>query len=320
MWLAAGLFGSLLLVPYLLPKTQLVPLAGVAMWWSILALRAIIAVCIGVIALLYVPASGLFDLLTAWCMHAVVPFFATHLGLSGHQLGDAAVLVPALVLILSAGSALIGILKAAHAVARWLRCSALGAGPEGSVLVSEAGMILGAAGLRAPRVVVSHGALAELDDAELAAGLQHEWGHVRRGHRFVTVTSVLLLGVSRFLPGGKSAYRHLQFHLERDADQYAVQTTGDPLALASAICKVAAAGTVPRNPAVAGLDGTGAPERLRILLDEPASPPRPATSFLAGAVCVAVVAVTLALALALPMVAHAGAELTRDGPQIAGCA
>ena len=41
------------------------------------------------------------------------------------------------------------------------------------------------------------------------------------------------------MPGTKDALQRLQFCLERDADEYAVDRTRNPIALASAICKAA---------------------------------------------------------------------------------
>lgn len=266
MWVLAGALGALLLAPHLLPRTQLSPLVGIGMWWSVLAFRLAIAVCVALVVLLYLPASQLFELLTRWCLH-VSPIIVTHL--SGHRLGDAASLVPALVLVLSVGSALLQSWRAGRSVRGWLRRSALGPGPQDSVIVDDPAVILAAAGMRERQVVVSAGALAGLDDAELAAGLQHEWGHVRRSHWLVTLSSSLLLSVSRFLPGGGSAFRNLQFHLERDADRYAVRSTGDPLALASAICKMAAARPMrPHGSATFALDGGYTTDRVRLLLDD----------------------------------------------------
>ena len=74
-------------------------------------------------------------------------------------------------------------------------------------------VIVAAAGIRAPRVVVSAGALTTLDDAELEAGLQHEWGHVLRRHRFLSLLGQGCRAVSRFLPGGERALASLQLHL-----------------------------------------------------------------------------------------------------------
>jgi hypothetical protein len=48
-------------------------------------------------------------------------------------------------------------------------------------------------------------------------------------------------GVARAIPGIRTGERELRFHIQRDADQYAVRTLHDPLSLASAICKAAGA-------------------------------------------------------------------------------
>ena len=54
---------------------------------------------------------------------------------------------------------------------------------------------------------------------ELAFG---HWltGHVRRGHRFISVAATALHGCCRLLPGSGSGLEELQFHLERDADEW----------------------------------------------------------------------------------------------------
>lgn len=309
MWLLAAGMATLLVAPHLVPRTYVEPLAGITMWWSALALR--VAVTFGgvLVVLMYFPASGLFDLLTRWCLHAVLPFLTTHVGLSGHRLGDAAALVPALFVVISAGSALVGGWQAARSVHRWMRRNVLGPGPHGSLLVGDQEMIVAVAGMREPRVVISSGALAALDEAELNAGLQHEWGHVRRRHRLVTVSAALLLSASRILPGGGSAFRNLQFHLERDADRYAVRTTGDPLALASAICKVAAARATPiGDHALSRLDGSSTSDRLSLLLSGGLFRGRRIPSVIASALAVLTAVLTIALIVALPTVARAGAE------------
>lgn len=319
MWVLAASLGALLIAPHLLPRAQLPPLVGIAMWWSVLVFRVAVALWVAIFVLLYFPASQLFDLLTRWCLHAVVPLVATHLGFSGHRLGDAASLIPALVLLISAASALVGAWRAARSVRFWLGKNALGPGPQDSVLVDDPEVILAAAGVRAPKVVVSAGAVAGLDEAELAAGLQHEWGHVRRLHRLVTLSSSLLISVSRFLPGGRSAFRNLQFHLERDADRYAVSRTRDPLALASAICKVAEARSGLTGLAVSRLDGGCTSDRLRLLLSGDAFHGRRAPSLIGGLLTLATVSVTVALLLAVPAAAESGIAMARTGPPVDAC-
>jgi Zn-dependent protease with chaperone function len=129
-------------------------------------------------------------------------------------------------------------------------------------------MLFAVPGLGRRRIVLSDRALAELDDAELEACLAHERGHLRRGHRAAGLVGNLLVVLGGPLPGGRAALRGLLLSLERDADEYAVARTGDPLALASAICKVAGGSARRRVRGLAfGLDGPGGtPARLEGLL------------------------------------------------------
>src|SRR5581483_10133298 len=97
----------------------------------------------------------------------------------------------------------------------------------------------------------------------------------------------------------------LDFHLERDADAYALRRTNDPLALASAICKAA---QVPgHGPALAGLAGRGTSERLRLLISGPPLPSRLA-SFAARALTVTLATASLVLVLSSPSLSQAAAD------------
>lgn len=265
--LAVGLVATVI-APHGIAQTVLPPTTGIVLWVVVLTLRAVMAISLAAIALLYLPATELFGLLTHWCLHAVVPFLTTHLGFDGHGLGDVAVLVPALVIALFTVTATFALSRAAFAARRLLRRGTLGAGPRGSLIVGGSEVMVAAAGLRSPRVVVSAGALVHLDDAELAAGLEHEWGHVRRRHGLVSAWAQLSAAVSRFLPGGGCALGMLRFHLERDADEYAIARTGDRLALASAIAKAANAHEAKPTPAITLLGGGVVRERLHVLLTE----------------------------------------------------
>ena len=309
----AAVIVAVVALPHLLPQARLAPASGVALWVSVLSLRALLAVVLAMIVVLYLPATELFGLVTQWCVHAVIPFIATHLGLSGHGLGDAATLVPTLVVAASALSAPFGIWRGARAVRHWLRKSSLGRGPRESVIVGGPEILVAAAGLFGPRVVVSAGALTQLDEAELAAGLEHEWGHVARRHRFASLCAQLLFAVARPLPGSRRVLEQLHFHLERDADEYAVRRTGDRLALASAICKAAGAerpgGT---EPALARLGGPGVGERVGILLSDAAIRGVLPTGVARGLTAI-VTGLVLAIALSAPAVAQTGlAELQQE--------
>jgi Zn-dependent protease with chaperone function len=303
-WAAAALLGVLAL-PHLWPRLWLRPSTGIALWLGVLALRSVIAAVAVLLLVLYLPSTEIFQLVTHWCFHAVLPVIAVHLGFSGHTLGDAALLVPALTLAISALFALHGAWRAARVVAAWKRSSSLGAGPRRSVVVGDSDVVVAAAGLRRPHVVVSTGALTKLDDEELEAGLEHEWGHIHRKHRFWALAGALMLAIARLLPGSKRAFEELHFHLERDADEYAVRRTGNPLALANAICK-AAVSDRPEPVALMSLAGYAGRGRLGALLDRP----QLGSVVRASGVFIALLPSALALALlvSMPMIASIGVQ------------
>lgn len=306
---AALVIGAVLVAPHLAPRTELRPVTAIAMWTTVLGLRAALCAVAALWSVLFLPSTPPFQAISDWCVHAGVPFFAEHFGLSGHALGDVASFTPVAVLLTLTATAGIGAWKALRAAASWLGRNAVGYGPDESVIVGDAQVIVATAGVARPKVIVSAGALIDLDDAELKAGLAHEWGHVRRGHRSLTLTSTALLAASRLLPGGRKAFDELQFHLERDADDYAVRRTGDPLALASAICKTAAGGSgAPAPLMMASLAGANTAERLRLLLQGEAAATSPHRhNFLASAVAAGALVFGVSLLLMLPELAYASA-------------
>ncbi|MBK5219615.1 MAG: M56 family metallopeptidase [Thermoleophilia bacterium] len=291
--------------PYLLPRSSLAPMTGAALWLSVLALRAVLVGLAALIAILYLPATSIFQLMTHWCFHAVLPFLTTHLGFSGHGIGDAATLVPGLVLGISAISAIFAIWRTARAMRRWVKRSSLGPGPGESVIVGGHEVVVAAAGIRGAQIVISTGALTRLDEEELAASLAHERGHIARCHPYLVLAANLAFGIARCLPGSRDALRRFQFCLERDADEYAVDRTRNPIALASAICKAAADSPTP-GPAFATLAGSGAPARLRLLLDRSAARPNPWAEAAARGLVVALVGAVLLAAAVTPTLARAG--------------
>ena len=160
-------------------------------------------------------------------------------------------------------------------------------------------------------MLVSAGALARLDDAELAAALSHERGHVARRHRWVLLYAETCRALARFLPGTARAARELAFHLERDADRWALRRHPDRLALASAICKSGAA------PATAtSLTGSGgAVERVQELLEpvhRAAAPGRPLAALAGG-----LAALVLCVAIVLPL--ELAAEAAGPPPVVHSC-
>jgi hypothetical protein len=198
-------------------------------------------------------------------------------------------------------------------VRRLIARHALGAGPDDSVIVGGPEVLMAAAGPRRPRVVISAGALTALDDDELTAGLDHERGHIVRRHRFVLLFALVCHGAGRFLPGSRRALTELSFHLERDADRWALARPNDPMALASAICK-AAGGTPQDAYGAMSLASRGVVERLDQLMD--VQPPRGGPQHrLLNSVAASMVALVLIGIALVPATAAAGVEqLSGDAP------
>jgi len=304
-------------LPHLLPLGRVAPRLAAGVWLVALALRALSALLVITLAVAFAPTTGLFATLTQWCWHIVPPLLASHLGLSGHAVGHAATVAPAAILAGSALSAAWAILHAARAIGEAVRECSLGYGPRGTVIVGGGDVMIAAAGLRQPRIIVSAGALTALDDAELAAGIEHERGHVRRRHRYMLLGGEACRTISCLLPGGRRAVSELAFQLERDADEYALVRRHDPLALASAICKTLPA---PRtaNALMPLSGGPSALERVRTLVDAPTPRGRAATR--AAVICATVMtSLALALAASLPAYAAAGAAQLATPPVAHSC-
>lgn len=296
-----------ILAPHLVALRRASPVVAEVLWGCSLALRALVGLAAAIYVVFLLPATGLFGALTSWCLHAALPMATTHLGLNGHRLGDAAVLLPGLLLVASLGWAAYGLARAARKIGRVIRAGRLGRGPEGSVVVGGPGVLLAVAGLTRPTLVVSTGALTQLDDDELAAGLDHERGHIARRHHYVLVVAHLSLALGWIVPGGRRGLEELRFHLERDADRWALNHRHDRLALASAICKAASSRRPPASAAFASLAGGWVTERLDQITGATAAPDRRTTVTLNVAATAAVL-LTVALTAALPVGAYAAAR------------
>ena len=295
----AAVIAAAIVLPHVLDFERVPPAAAAIVWFCALALRALTMVAAALFVVLVLPTTALFSLVTHWCWHAVVPLISSHLGLDGHSVGDAAVILPGFMIAASLLSVAFGVARAAGKVRAFVRQAELGPGPEGTVMVGGGDVVVAVAGLHRPRVLVSAGALVALDDDELAASLDHERGHIERRHRFVLVLAHFLRAVGRPLPGTKVAMRELNHHLERDADRWALGRRHDPLALASAICKAATAVVAPSGVATA-LGGAAATRRVRELVDGTGT-----SSSLRGVRVLAagMVAITLAATAGVPVAA-----------------
>jgi hypothetical protein len=303
---ALALLGVLgVTLPHLVRLDSARPATAAILWTAALTLRAVTAVSTALFLILAFPETSAFKDFTHWCVHSVFALVGLHVDVHGHVLGDFAVLAPAAVIAVSLVVSALGTLRAGRAVTSTLRWRSLGAGPDDSVIVGGPEILVAAAGLVHPKIVVSAGALAVLDDEELAAGLAHEHGHIARRHHFGLAYAECCRAVARLLPGTRRAVRELRFHLERDADEWALRRHHDPCALASAICK--AATTAGAADSVMVTLGGGAIERRLdgLLGSEPAALGRLRRRIVDYA-AVLMVCVTLTSLVAIPTEALAG--------------
>ena len=298
-------------LPHILPLQRAQPWVAAAAWVAVLVLRAATATSLAFFTFVVLPRTEYFEMISHRCWHAIMPLLEAHLGLNGHDVGEAAALLPVFVLAGSLVSALWALRRALHAVRRLVGRHAVEGGPDGSLIVGGQPVVVAAAGLRNPRVVVSAGALMALDDAELAASLEHERGHIERRHRFVLLVAQLCRALARFLPGTRAAVAELAFHLERDADEFAVRRRHDPAALAGAICKAAGAGEP--SAAFAGLGGAHVTERVMALVGQPRG--GHGAGRMSAAIASVIAGTALALALVVPAAAF-GAVTGSDKVQI----
>jgi hypothetical protein len=222
----AAIVGSAL--PHALRPRRAAPLTAAVIWTAALSLRALTVVLAAAWLLLFFPSTHLFAALTHWCWHHLASA-----ALTGHDVGHATTVAPALLGVASLASVGVASTKLGRALRRHIAGSRTG-GPAGSIVIGGEGVVVAVVGLRRPRLVVSAGALLELDDDELAAALEHERAHIRRRHRFILIYAELCGAVARLLPGTGIALDELAFHLERDADRVALAGAADRRAQAAA--------------------------------------------------------------------------------------
>lgn len=152
-------------------------------------------------------------------------------------------------------------------------------------------------------IAISHGLSRSLDTDEFNFVIAHERAHARHRHdRF----KLLALLTTAFVPPIATLTRRLEFHLERWADEDALDTTGTERRIAArTIAKVALAGTSPHS--ALGIADHGIAARAAALLrpNEPAGQVSRAFTF-------TVIATTLGLATyQLHHTVMFAAELTR---------
>jgi len=302
--LIALLAGAAIAAPHVLRLERAHPATAAVIWLAAVCLRALVALFVVLFFAFYLPTTALFALVTHWCWHTALPLVTSHMGLSGHNVGDLALLAPVLALAVSFLSVCVGLWRATRAISVWVRRTAVGPGPQQSLIVGEHDVVVAAAGLRRPQVIVSAGALTSFDDDELAASLAHERGHIARRHRFVLVIAEISRSLARMLPGTRRAVGELIFHLERDADRWALDRKHDPIALASAICKAAQPPRIAPG-ALLTLGGGAVTRRVRQLLETTLIPVRHVPLEI---LAVTMVTLVIGLAAALPSATLAGID------------
>jgi Zn-dependent protease with chaperone function len=292
---AAMLVAAVIALPHFLRLERTPSGFASAIWLSALLLRALASLALAVAVEVYVPTTRILEPISGWCLEADGTL------LSGHGAIDVVLALPAMVLAGSLIVVIIRLFRAFGQVRTLVREHAVGDGPSGSLIISDGDLMVAVVGLVRPQIVVSAGALVELDDDELYAALAHERGHIAMRHRYVAVASELARAAGRFLPGTRAAARELLFSLERDADRFALQQRHDPAVLARVICKVALGAKAFPVPSLA-LGGGVVVRRVRLLLHGAA----PGVNIGLIALAPLMVALVAACAIALPFAAHRG--------------
>ena len=295
---------ALLVTPHAFPLHRVAPRTASVVWLGALGLRAVLAVGAALAMLAWLPTTAVYATVADVTLHRVVPYVTTHFDVAGDPFAHAAAWLPIAAMAASVLGLAVATGAAAVALRTTVRRHTLAAGPRGSVVVADRSVYVALTALGRPQLMVSDVAVHELDGEELDAALAHETGHLRRGHRPASLVAAFLASVARLLPGTGRSERALRLSLERDADEYATAQTGNPLALASAICKAAVEQGSERPAAALGLTGQGGTSlRLDQLLGSgPVRSSRrteAAAVVLAGSLAVAALAAAAVLLLAL---------------------
>jgi hypothetical protein len=204
----------------------------------------------------------------------------------GQRLSYPAANVDAIVIVLLAGLGAVVTARVITGALRELRASRRfhqvlrGEQPEalrGAVLLTDPHPRAFCAGLVRPRVYVSTGALALLDDGALSAVLAHEFHHARRHDPLRLAAGRVLARALFFLPALGDLVERQQTLAELSADESAVAGTPESRsALARAMLSFSDA---PASHGSAGID----PARVDYLLGDPPSWRFPALLCLAAA-------------------------------------
>ena len=302
----AAIVAAAIVLPHALRLHRAAPVTAIALWLSSLALRALTGALAVITLLFFLPRTTVFGSVSHWCLPVALPATEAEVEVEGHRLADGALYLPGLALLASLLYFCASTARDARAAKQLVDRHAIGHGPRDSVILGDRSVLFAVAGLARPRVIVSAGALAVLDDDELTAALDHEQGHIARRHRFVMLVALGLRSLGRAMPGSHAAVRELAFHLERDADRWALRRRNDRLALASVICKSAIT-EPPQSAVLAQLGTAGVTERLAQLLDDRSTRGTRSATAALSALATVTVTCTLLIAALVPAAAVAGA-------------
>lgn len=243
-----------------LPLDRVAASTAIVIWMCVLSVGVIATATASALAIAYLPETPIYSVIAGFCVHIAVPVLLPHLGFSGHTALHVAMALPVVGILASA------LWLASRIANGWLilraRVRETAETNDKWTLIEDDNIVLGVAPIGRTRILISDTALKAMDSAELEAGLSHEVGHIRRRHRPIMLAARMLAALGFLFPGTRQAQRSLHQALERDADEYAVRQTKDPLSLASAICKAAAS---PCHAGEIGLAGGRVSRRLDYL-------------------------------------------------------
>jgi len=234
----------------LLPLDRVAAPTAIVIWLCVLSVGAIATVSASALAIVYLPETAIYPFIANLCVHIALPVVSPHLGISGHTAIHAAMALPIVGIITSTLWLASRLTNGWWTLRSRLEGSVMTA--DGWTVIRDDRIVLGVAPLGRGRIVVSDATFRALDPAELEAGLNHEVGHIRRGHRSIMFAARVLAALGFAFPGTRQAQRNLLQALERDADEFAVRQTKDPLSLAGAICKAATGSSPAREIGLAG--------------------------------------------------------------------
>jgi len=140
-------------------------------------------------------------------------------------------------------------------------------GKDPAVLVTEKPGICCSVGIFRPAVVISREFCRIMDDEELEAVLAHEFAHIERRDNLTGLLARIIRSLTFFSPAVHLAVGQYMYEREKAADDRAVRVTGNRLALASAIVKVARYRRGALSMSLTGGSKAALTERVRRLID-----------------------------------------------------